>query len=145
MRTAGCAIIGQTAELAPADRRLYAIRDVTATTDSIPLITASILSKKLAAGLDALVMDVKVGSGALCPSLETATALAESLLTVAARTASRRRATLRPVCMAQGHRRNRGRTSRLWGGRRGKAFGGRLGDVARNAWFSRRDDRSRRG
>ena len=84
VRGAGCAIVGQTAELAPADRRLYAIRDVTATADSIPLITASILSKKLAAGLDALVMDVKVGSGALVPGLAGATALAESLVTVAA-------------------------------------------------------------
>ena len=82
VRTAGCAIVGQTADLAPADRRLYAVRDVTATTDSLPLITASILSKKLAAGLDALVMDVKVGSGALLPSLETAVELAESLLAV---------------------------------------------------------------
>jgi thymidine phosphorylase len=80
---AGCAIVGPTAELAPADRRLYAIRDVTATADSLPLITASILSKKLAAGLDALVMDVKVGSGALLPSLDTARALAESLVEVA--------------------------------------------------------------
>ena len=79
---AGCAIVGQTVDLAPADRRLYAVRDVTATTDSVPLITASILSKKLAAGLNALVVDVKVGSGALLPSLEAATALAESLLDV---------------------------------------------------------------
>src|SRR5262249_1565560 len=83
VQEAGGAIVGQTAELAPADRRLYAIRDVTATIDSVPLITSSILSKKLAAGLDALVMDVKVGSGAFAGSLESAQALAESLVTVA--------------------------------------------------------------
>lgn len=79
----GMAIIAQTPELAPADRRLYAIRDVTATVASIPLITASILSKKLAAGLDVLVMDIKVGNGALMSNLNQAQALAQSITTVA--------------------------------------------------------------
>lgn len=81
--TAGCAIIGQTDDLAPADRRLYAIRDVTATVESLPLITASILSKKLAAGLGGLVMDVKTGSGAFAASRQDARDLAESIVAVA--------------------------------------------------------------
>jgi thymidine phosphorylase len=83
LRAAGCAIIGQTAELAPADRRLYGIRDVTATVESIPLITASILSKKLAAGLQGLVMDVKCGNGAFADSEPMALELARSIVRVA--------------------------------------------------------------
>ena len=79
----GVAIISQTPELAPADKRLYAIRDVTATVASIPLITASILSKKLAAGLDVLVMDIKMGNGAMMTDLAQAKALAKSITTVA--------------------------------------------------------------
>ncbi len=80
----GSAIIGQTAELAPADKRVYAVRDITATVESVPLITASILSKKIAAGNQGLVMDIKWGTGAFMDSVEQATTLARSLIETAA-------------------------------------------------------------
>ncbi|XP_031467806.1 thymidine phosphorylase-like, partial [Phasianus colchicus] len=79
---AGCCIVGQSAELVPADRVLYGLRDVTATIDSVPLITASILSKKAAERISALVLDVKFGSAALCPTLDGARELARSLVEV---------------------------------------------------------------
>ncbi|PRP69440.1 thymidine phosphorylase [Chromobacterium amazonense] len=82
VKEVGVAIIGQTSDLAPADRRFYATRDVTATVESIALITASILSKKLAAGLDVLVMDVKAGSGAFMPTMQKSIELAERIVKV---------------------------------------------------------------
>ena len=82
VKKVGVAIIGQTAQLAPADKRVYAIRDVTATVESVAMITSSILSKKLSAGLDYLVMDVKVGSGAFMPSYEKSLELANSIVSV---------------------------------------------------------------
>ena len=83
VRTLGCAIIGQTADLAPADKRFYATRDVTATVESVPLITASILSKKLAAGLEGLAMDIKCGNGAFAATPAFAQELAQSIVAVA--------------------------------------------------------------
>ncbi len=83
VKTCGVAIIGQTSALAPADKRIYSIRDVTATVESIPMISASILSKKLAEGLDTLIMDVKVGSGAFMPTYALSRELAQSIVEIA--------------------------------------------------------------
>jgi pyrimidine-nucleoside phosphorylase len=89
IREVGGCMIGQTAEVAPADKRIYALRDVTATVESVPLIVASILSKKLAEGIDALVLDVKVGKGAFMKDLEQARTLASALVRVGTRAGKR--------------------------------------------------------
>ena len=97
LRATGCALIGQTREIAPADRRLYALRDVTATVESVPLICASILSKKIAEGIGALVLDVKVGPGAFMKTLPQARELATWLTAIAAGHGVRAEALLTPM------------------------------------------------
>lgn len=99
----GCAIIGQTSNLAPADKKIYAIRDVCGTVESIPLITASILSKKLAAGLDCLVMDLKCGNGAFMDNLDDARALAQSIVKVANGAGTKTTAVLTDMNQVLGH------------------------------------------
>ena len=99
----GCAVIGQTPELAPADRRFYAIRDVTATVESVPLITASILSKKMSAGVAGLVMDIKTGNGAFMETEEDAQALAGSIVTTAAAAGLPVRAVITNMSEVLGH------------------------------------------
>lgn len=103
LRDVGCFISGQTRELAPADRFLYALRDETCTVASIPLITSSILGKKLAEGLDRLVLDVKYGSGAFLKSLEEATTLARMMEAVAGSMGTPTRAVLTPMEQPLGH------------------------------------------
>ncbi len=97
LKKIGVGMIGQTASVAPADRKLYALRDVTGTVESIPLITASILSKKLAEGIDALVMDVKVGRGAFMKTPADAQALADSIVAVGTANGLRTEAILSPM------------------------------------------------
>ena len=103
VKEVGCAIIGQTGNLAPADKKIYAIRDICGTVESIELITASILSKKLAAGLQYLVMDLKCGNGAFMSNLEDARNLAKSIVRVADLAGTKTTALLTDMNQVLGH------------------------------------------
>ena len=103
VKEVGCAIIGQTGNLAPADKKIYAIRDVCGTVESVELITASILSKKLAAGLDCLVMDLKCGNGAFMDNIEDARRLAHSIVSVANEAGTQTSAILTDMNQVLGH------------------------------------------
>lgn len=134
MRDAGCAIVGATAQIAPADKRLYAVRDVTATVDSLDLITASILSKKLAASPDALVLDVKIGSGAFMKTAGQARALATSLVETANAAGCRTAALItdmnQPLAPALGNALEVAEVMRvLTGGAEADASGGPLAEI----------------
>ncbi len=103
LKKIGVAMIGQTAEIAPADKKMYALRDVTSTVDSIPLISASIMSKKLAEGLDGLVLDVKFGSGALMKEYKRAKTLAQTMMQIGRRSGVRVTAVLTDMNNPLGH------------------------------------------
>ena len=130
VRDIGCAIIGQTSDLAPADKRLYAIRDISGTVDSIDLICASILSKKLAAGLDTLIIDVKCGNGAIAKTIEDARELASALVDVANAAACKTQALItdmnEPLCTCAGNALEVAQCVRLL---RGDEIDARLWDV----------------
>ncbi len=103
VKNIGCSIIGQTGNLAPADKKIYALRDVCGTVESIELITASILSKKLAAGLDTLIMDLKCGNGAFMSNLDDARKLAQSIVNVANHAGTKTKAVLTDMNQVLGH------------------------------------------
>lgn len=103
VKEVGCAIIGQTGNLAPADKKIYSIRDVCATVESIPLITASILSKKLAAGLEYLVMDLKCGNGAFMSNFDDAKELAQSIVEVAGSAGTKTKAVITDMNQVLGY------------------------------------------
>lgn len=103
VKEVGCAIIGQTSNLAPADKKIYAIRDVCATVESINLITASILSKKLSAGLDCLIMDLKCGNGAFMNNIDDARSLANSIVKVANMAGCKTKALITDMNQVLGH------------------------------------------